>query len=337
MLKSMRMNLKSLSFSLWLVIFAFIGTTFLVWGIRSTPGGGMARAGIIAQVDKEQISVEEYRDAYHTLYEHYRRSLGDKFDEEAAKRMNLKQRALDDLISQRLILKQARKMGVKVTEEEVAEAIRNNPAFQEENGQFSQRRYLSVLEYNRLTPQRFERSLQLDLLLRKIQDLIKDAAKVSDEEVKDLYLIANNRVKAEFIELPFKNYEREEAESIAARLREKGGWEKTIREIKVRPRATGYLFYNLPFRQVPDPVPFVKTAFSLRQGEVSPLVEGKDRFYILRATEVPPVSEKGLKPSQQAFLKSEIQIEKRGRLLKEWLEQIKRTSKIQIEESLIKG
>ena len=85
MLKAMRMNLKSLSFTLWLVIFAFIGTTFLVWGIRSTPGGGIARAGIIAQIDKEKVSIEEFRDAYRTLYEHYRKSMGDKFDEEMAK------------------------------------------------------------------------------------------------------------------------------------------------------------------------------------------------------------------------------------------------------------
>jgi parvulin-like peptidyl-prolyl isomerase len=332
----MRMNLKSLSFTLWLVIFAFIGTTFLVWGIRSTPGGGMARAGIIAQVDKEQIPIEEYRDAYHTLYEHYRRTLGDKFDDETAERMKLKQRVLDDLINQRLILKQARKMGVKVTEEGLAETIRNNPAFQE-NWQFSRKRYLSVLEYNRLTPQKLERSLQLELLLTKMQDLIKDSAKVSDEEVKDLYLMANDRVKVEYVALPCKDFQREQAEAIAARMREKGEWAKVAAEIKIKPRATGYLFYNLPFREVPDPVPFIKTAFSLKQGEVSPLVEGKDRFYVMRASEVAPISGKSLQPSQKEFLKSQVQIEKRGRLLKEWLEQVKRNSKIQVEESLIKG
>jgi parvulin-like peptidyl-prolyl isomerase len=336
MLKSMRMNLKSLSFTLWLVIFAFIGTTFLVWGIRSTPGGGMARAGIVAQIDKESISVEEYRDACQTLYEHYRKRLGDKFDEETAQKMGLKQRALDDLINQRLILKQARAMGVEVTDEAVAESIRRNPAFQE-NGQFSQKRYLSLLEYNRFTPQKFERSLQLELLLTRIQDLVKDAAQVSDEEVKDLYGLANDRLKVEFIELPSKDFQREQAESIASRMREKGGWEKVATEIKIKPRATGYLYYNLPFQEVPDPIPFIKTAFALKQGQVSPLVEGKERFYVMRASEVTPAGKKPLPPAQMALLKSQLQIEKRDRLLKEWLEQIKAKSKIQVEESLVKG
>jgi len=336
MLKSMRMNLKSLSFTLWLVIFAFIGTTFLVWGIRSTPGGGMARAGIIARVDKEQISIEEYRDAYRTMYEHYRKTFGDKFDDTAAERMQLKQRALDDLINQRLILHQARKMGVDVPEEEVAEAIKNHPAFQE-NGQFSRRRYLSMLQYNRLSPQVYERSLRTEMLLTRVQDLIKDAAKVSNEETRDLYLLANNRVKVDYIELPAKQFKKEDAEAIAKRMRDVEGWTKVTTELKKKPRETGYIFYNLPFRDVPDPAPFVKTAFSLKQGEVSPPVEGKDRFYIMRLKEVSTGNEQVLRSPQSALVKSQILNEKRDRLLKEWLEGIKRNSKIQIEESLLKG
>jgi len=336
MLKSMRMNLKSLSFTLWLVIFAFIGTTFLVWGIRSTPGGGMAKAGIIAQVDKEQISIEEYRDAYRTMYEHYRKTLGDKFDEDAAERMQLKRRALDDLINQRLVLHQARRMGVNVTEEELAQAIKNHPAFQD-NGQFSRKRYLSLLQYHRLLPQVYERNLRTEMLLTKIQDLIKDAAKVSNEETKDLYLLANNRVKVDYIELPAKDFKKEDAEAIAARMKEEGGWTKVTAELKKKPQETGYLFYNLPFQGVPDSAPFVKMAFSLKRGEVSPLIEGKDRFYIMRLKEVSTGNEQILRSPQNALIKDQILNEKRDRLLKEWLEGIKRASKIQVEESLLKG
>jgi peptidyl-prolyl cis-trans isomerase D len=219
MLKSMRMNLKSLSFTLWLVIFAFIGTTFLVWGIRSTPGGGMARAGIIAQVDKDAISIDEYRDAYRNLCEHYRKTLGDKFDDATAEKMELKRRVLDDLINQRLVLHQAQKMGLTVTEEELAEAIRNHPAFQD-NGQFSRKRYLSLLQYHRLSPPVYERNLRTEMLLIKVQDLIKDAAKVSGAETKDLFLLANNRVKVEYLELPAKEFKKEDAEAIDKRMRE---------------------------------------------------------------------------------------------------------------------
>lgn len=39
-LKRIRGYTKALSVTLWLVIFAFIGTTFLVWGFRSTSGTG---------------------------------------------------------------------------------------------------------------------------------------------------------------------------------------------------------------------------------------------------------------------------------------------------------
>jgi parvulin-like peptidyl-prolyl isomerase len=336
MLKSMRMNLKSLSFTLWLVIFAFIGTTFLVWGIRSTPGGGMARAGIVANVDKDQISMSEYQEAYRNLYEHYRKTLGDKFDDQTAERMKLKQKVLDDLISQRLIQIQARKMNVRVTEGELAETIKNHPAFAED-GQFSRKRYLALLEYNRLSPQQYERTLELEILLTKVQDLIKDAAKVSDAEAKDLYYLASNRVKVEYLELPSKEFKKEQVESIASKMQGKEGWTRVAAEIKVKPRTTGYLAYNLPFMEVPDPVPFIKTAFSLKQGEVSSPVEGKDRYYVLRLIEIGPVSDKMFQSPQKELLKGQILVEKRDRLLKEWLEGVKRNCNIQIEESLIQG
>jgi parvulin-like peptidyl-prolyl isomerase len=296
----------------------------------------MARAGIIAQVDKEQISIEEYRDAYRTMYEHYRKTMGDKFDDDAAERMQLKKRALDDLINQRLVLHQARKMGVNVTEEELAEAIKNHPAFQD-NGQFSRKQYLSLLQYHRLSPQVYERNLRTEMLLTKMQDLIKDAAKVSNEEAKDLYLLANNRVKVDYIELLAKDFKKEDAEAIAKRMKDEGGWTKVTAELKKKPRETGYLFYNLPFQEVPDPVPFVKMAFSLKQGEVSPLIEGKDRFYVMRLKEVSTGNEQILRSPQNALIKDQILNQKRDRLLKEWLEGIRRASKIQVEESLLKG
>jgi parvulin-like peptidyl-prolyl isomerase len=325
-----------LSFTLWLVIFAFIGTTFLVWGIRSTPGGGMARAGIVARVNKDEISINEYQEAYRNLYEHYRRALGEKFDDQTAERMKLKQKALDDLINQRLIQSQARKMDIKVTQEEVAETIKSNPVFADE-GQFSRKRYLTLLGYNRLSPQQYERTLAIEILLTKMQDFIKDAAKVSDAEVKDLYYLASNRVKVEYLDLPSKDFKKEQAESIASRMQGKEGWTKVAAEIKVKPRTTGYLAYNLPFMEVPDPVPFIKTAISLKQGEVSSLVEGKDRYYVLRLMEIRPVDDKMFRTPQKELIKGEILVEKRDRLLKEWLEGVKRSSNIQIEQSLIEG
>ncbi|MFN3476871.1 MAG: SurA N-terminal domain-containing protein, partial [Candidatus Methylomirabilales bacterium] len=58
MLKRMRDHLKAIKLTLWLVIAAFIGTTFLVWGMRAPSDGG--RGGMVATVGGEGISFEEY-------------------------------------------------------------------------------------------------------------------------------------------------------------------------------------------------------------------------------------------------------------------------------------
>jgi hypothetical protein len=57
----------------------------------------------------------------------------------------------------------------------------------------------------------------------------------------------------------------------------------------------------------------------------------------MRAKEVSTANEKPLRPPQSEFLKNQIATEKQERLLKEWLEAIKRSSKIQVEESLLQG
>jgi hypothetical protein len=75
----------------------------------------------------------------------------------------------------------------------------------------------------------------------------------------------------------------------------------------------------------------------LKQGEVSPLIEGKDRFYVMRLKEVSTGNEQILRSPQNALIKDQILNQKRDRLLKEWLEGIRRASKIQVEESLLKG
>src|SRR5574337_1278641 len=100
-LKRMRGYTKALSVTLWLVIFAFIGTTFLVWGFRSASGPGGLDP--IAAVEGEKIPYTEYQQAYQRKYRQYQESLGDKFDEKILERLNLKAQVVEGLIGRRQI------------------------------------------------------------------------------------------------------------------------------------------------------------------------------------------------------------------------------------------
>lgn len=329
MLKAMRNNLKSLSITLWLVIFAFIGTTFLVWGWRSTSGGG--RGAIVARVGGEPISLEEYQWTYSEYYRLYQKIYGEKFDEKVLDEINLKEKVLQEVIDRHLVLQEARKKGFSISPQELARHIKGYPAFLEK-GVFSRDRYLKVLSLNRLTPEKFEESLREDLLYQKMVNLIKGSAFVSEEEAKQAYLMAREKVKVEYVALPLG--EKERAEGLYKRIKGREAWARVMAEEKLSSVITDFFSYGAPLKDVPEAGSFSRAAFSLGKGEVSEPVQGGKGIYIIRLLERKPASEKEYEKEREAW-RRQFYVIKREQLFQSWLEGMRSSVKIQIEKEFL--
>ncbi len=133
-----------------LVVVAFVGTIFVVWGVKSTPGD-LARRGVVATVAGTEISVDDYQQALRQQIEVYKQVLGDRFDQKLLESMNLRRQVVEQLVRRILVLQYAERMGIGVSAEELAEEIRRIPAFAGKDG-FNRQRYLDILRANRLTP-----------------------------------------------------------------------------------------------------------------------------------------------------------------------------------------
>ncbi|MBI4596477.1 MAG: SurA N-terminal domain-containing protein [Candidatus Tectomicrobia bacterium] len=197
MLDFMRKHAQSwvIKFILWLVVFAFVGTIFLVWG----KGKGGFEGDYIAKVRGEAISPQEYQNAYNQIYNLYRQIYKD-LNDEMLKSLNLKGMALDRLIQQKLILAEARQLGLKVNDKELMDKLENYPAFQKD-GKFSRQRYLEVLKLNRMDPAQFEESEKQAILIGKVTSLIKDSVKVSEQELRDSFRLEKEETKIEYFHL----------------------------------------------------------------------------------------------------------------------------------------
>lgn len=329
MLKAMRNNLKSLSITLWLVIFAFIGTTFLVWGWRSTSGGG--RGAIVARVGGEPISLEEYQGTYREYYRLYQKIYGEKFDEKVLDEINLKERVLQEVIDRHLVLREARKMGFSISPQELARHIKSYPAFLEK-GVFSRERYLKVLSLNRLTPEKFEESIREDLLYHKMVNLIKGSAFVSEEEAKQAYLMAREKVKVEYVVLPLE--EKERAEGLYRKIKRGEPWAKVLAEEKLSSVITDFFAYRAPLKGVTEPGSFSRAAFGLGKGEVSEPVQGGKGFYIIRLLERKTASEKEYEKEREAWMQ-QFYVIKREQLFQSWLQGMRSSVNIQIEKEFL--
>jgi parvulin-like peptidyl-prolyl isomerase len=171
MLKALRKHAK-----FFYVLFFIVIISFIFWGVGTVD---KSSAVPVAEVGKEKISVEEYWTTYDRMRQFYRNLMKEKFTEEMEKQLNLRQRVLDDLIDERVLLITARKMGVTVGDEELQDAVMNDPTFMRE-GKFSKEIYLRTLQLNRLTPEGYEALKRREILLGKMQRLIGESVDVTD-------------------------------------------------------------------------------------------------------------------------------------------------------------
>jgi len=182
MLKLMRHHAKY-----FYVLFFIVILSFLFWGVGTVDK--TSSGGIVAEVGKYKITQEEYFRAYDNAFKFYKDLYKEKFDEELQKKLKLKDTVLDSLIGNRVLLLAAADNGITVSDEELNQAIMNEPAFLK-NGAFDKQVYENTLRLSRLTPEVYESMKRQELIITRMTRLIElsasppviDLANVSADE-----------------------------------------------------------------------------------------------------------------------------------------------------------
>lgn len=177
-----------------IIVFSFIGTIFLVWGRGDKTGSG----DFAAKVNGTKISVEEYQKNYYRMKGIYEQIYGRSMTPEMEKQLGIKKMALESLIDNALIRKEAKRMGIDVNRDEISAEIAKMPAFQKD-GVFNFGQYTEMLKANRMTPQNFEESMEEDMLIKKTREKIKERATVSDQDLLQAFRKQNDKIDLSFI------------------------------------------------------------------------------------------------------------------------------------------
>lgn len=159
------------------VILALITVPFALWGVDSYMRHGGEDA-IVAKVDGQGISKQEFTQVLKEQHERMRRTMGASFDPALLDKPEIRQAILDNLIEQRLLAGGAAKAGVMVSDELLARFIAEIPEFQE-GGKFSQARYETLLRNQNMTPAMFESRLRQSLMTERLSDSLTGSALVS--------------------------------------------------------------------------------------------------------------------------------------------------------------
>ena len=178
MLKMMSGN-KFFTVFLLSAITLMISVAFIFWGIGPKDNQSVT---FVAQIEDEKIPLDEFWRVYDNEYKKLREQYPDQKEIEEDK---LKDRVLGMLVDRTVLLIAARDAGIKVTENELKQAIINTAYFQR-NGVFDPNVYKRALKLSRITPRSYERGLKNDLVISRISNLIGETSELSSEELKIL-------------------------------------------------------------------------------------------------------------------------------------------------------
>ncbi len=110
----------------------------------------------------------------------------------------VRQGMLRDMIVDEILYLEAKKLGIRVTDGELAMSIRNTPSFQR-NGAFDQGLYFQIVRYSlKTSPEEYERQQRQALAVFKLKQMIFQSAKLLPGEVLEEYKRANKGSTKDF-------------------------------------------------------------------------------------------------------------------------------------------
>ena len=180
------------------VIKIFLGIIVVVFVFLGVGSFGSKRNDSIATINDEPITIKEFQQEYKLIVDQMRSRFGKNLNDDILKALNVKQQALDSLIERKLILAQADKLEIIVTEKELQESLFSIKAFQKD-GIFNLDQYKKVLSLNSLNPEIFEYNQLNSMRQQKVKDLVLSTVNVSDLEARDWYVFKNTKIAVDYL------------------------------------------------------------------------------------------------------------------------------------------
>lgn len=309
----------------WIVIIFFVATIFISWGMDFS---ARQSAPKIAKIDGKEITVDEYQIAINEFEQQLKDKYGENFD--IAKQFpDLRKTVLDNMIKKYVILSEANRQGIKVTNEELLDQIRNSFTDANTYNQYVQGAPAIWWKHK-------EKESRKSIMINKMVNLITGSVNVTQPEVtayyekeygkadlkhilidpKELvpqdemekYLKKNQdnfmqpgdiRARHILINVPENATQevvsaaRAKIEGLAKQLNEGAKFEEVAKANSDCPSKAngGDLGYFGIGQMVPE---FEKVAFKLKKGEISGIVKTKFGFHIIKVEDKKPDTPKKL-------------------------------------------
>jgi peptidyl-prolyl cis-trans isomerase D len=190
-----------------IITYVFLFAIIIVFVVSFGPGSfdkgcsGGQDVAWAARVDGQVVSVTEYERAYANLMRNFQQQAGQGFSRELAEQLGLSRIALDQVVDRALVVAEARKRGLAISDEELARTILEIPGFQAD-GRFDREGYKRAVASAYGSESRFEAVFREDLLYQRMLAGMRETVKVSDAEVKAAWSAEHDRASLTFVRFP---------------------------------------------------------------------------------------------------------------------------------------
>ena len=202
MMQQLRDNMKLV---IWITAIAFlVGFGILQLGGVLDNGPQQRHSGVIAKINGEPVRIEEYT----RLVTQMTQQLASQRPLQEGEDSYLREQAWQQIISMKLMEQQAKAHHINVTPDEIKTAIRLTPPdfimkapIFLTDGQFDYRKYLAEIDNpnTQLPWAQVEAIVASQLPTQKLQNEVVAAAKVSDGDVRDRFLLQNEKMNFKYV------------------------------------------------------------------------------------------------------------------------------------------
>jgi peptidyl-prolyl cis-trans isomerase D len=192
----MRADFKKYSWTLWLVIIAFVGGFILTDAFR---GQDRAEMGLIYIDDEPVIRAEEYQKQLAQRLQNYKEQFKDNFNKSMISQWRIPEQILQEMTRTTIILMEAEKLNIEVSDEEVRDQIIKLPGLQQDGKFIGQAAYLRRLQAMRMDVTEFESQFKKQAIGKKLQELVAGPLVINHDTLLDKYKREKDQAKLDYI------------------------------------------------------------------------------------------------------------------------------------------
>ncbi|WP_292083001.1 SurA N-terminal domain-containing protein, partial [Mesorhizobium sp.] len=183
-------------------LLSLLVVSFAVWGISGRLSGSLAGHHSVITAGGTTVSINEYRLAYDRQINLLSQQYGQRITHEQAKLLGLDNQVLAQLVSGAVLDEQARKLGLGLSKDRLAELTREDPAFKGPGGQFDRRTFEYLLSQIGMRPEDYLKNRSQVAVRQQIVEAISDGLKAPQTFLKAVALYRGEDRTIDYLVLP---------------------------------------------------------------------------------------------------------------------------------------